>query len=126
MFKVVVFYKKNPSKWVCEHFITVTSIYARNLEWVEEVKSLTQQAFKDLVPAMHFPGGQRGNDFVDCHCNGILMDTKDIQSGTKGGRKRKSQCKMSREAVLRGFNDQTNYPGLGASIHLGCHKVIIL
>lgn len=97
----------------------------RNLEWVEEVKSLTQQAFKDLVPAIHFPGGQRGNDFVGCRCNGILMDTEDIQIGTKGGPKRMSQCKKSREAVQSGFDDQNNYPGLGASIHFGCHKVII-
>ncbi len=74
--KVVVFYKKNPSASYCKHVFSVLSIYVRDLEWVEEVKSLTKQAFEDLVPVMHFPVGQRGNDLVACHCNGVLVEPR--------------------------------------------------
>ena len=115
----MVFYKKNPSASYCKHVFSVLSIYVRDLEWVEEVKSLTKQAFEDLVPVMHFPVGQRGNDLVACHCNGVLVETEDIQNG-----RRVPKYKMSRDAAQTWFDGQ-KYLGLGASLHFGCHKVII-
>lgn len=92
------------------------------LSEIPQVKSLTKQAFEEIVPQWHFPGGQRGHDNVDCDCNGVLM---------KYGPDKKPLYQMSRAGQptwhvmdSKGQPD-LNLPwlGLGASLHWGCHNV---
>ena len=116
-------------------------LYVRMLAAFEEVRQLKQFAFKEIVPRMHFEGGQRGNDWVNCSCNGVLMKSQETLK--REGKKNKVVSTlhphtkeilypMSREAQdkwcqlhkLAPFDyDSTLYLGLGGSLHLGCHKV---
>lgn len=121
----------------------MVSIYVRKLGGFLEVSNLKKLAFEKLVPNMHFDGGQRGNDWVECDCNGVLMKSKELLI-------RRPEKKnlivpilhpnnsgevlypLSRSGEDKWYALHPDFPfpynrqmylGLGGSIHFGCHKV---
>ena len=116
-------------------------LYLRMMAGFEEVRDLKKLAFEELVPRMHFDGGSRGNDWVDCNCNGVLMKCEETlkQDGQPDKvvpalhpRTGEILYPLSREAQDKWFElhkvepvdyDKTLYLGLGGSLHFGCHKV---